>query len=164
MLKRVVVFGNSGSGKSTYAKRLAAAGGCPHLDLDTIAWEPEAATPTRRSLEASRPDILAFVESTNDWVIEGCYADLLAVALDHATDLVFLNPGAETCVENARNRPWEPHKYATPEAQDANLGMLIDWIKAYDQRTDEFSHVAHRRLFDGFSGQKLEFLSNARDE
>ena len=163
-MKRIVVFGNSGSGKSTYAKRQAAVGGYPHLDLDTIAWETEAPMPTRRSLAASRQDILAFVGSTDDWVIEGCYADLLEVALEHATDVVFLNPGASTCVDNARSRPWEPHKYESPEAQDGNLDMLIAWIKDYDRRTDEFSYLAHRRLFDSFPGKKLEFLSNARAE
>lgn len=160
-MKRLLIFGNSAAGKSTYAKRQAAILCCRHLDLDTIAWEPEAKPPVRRSPDASRSEILAFIGATDDWVIEGCYADLLEVAVDHATDVIFLNPGAATCIENAKRRPWEPHKYATPEAQDANLGMLIDWIRAYDKRTDEFSYVAHRRLFDGFAGQKLEFLSNA---
>lgn len=163
ILKRIVVFGNSGSGKSTYAKNQSAGLGCPHMDLDTVAWESGSATPVRRNPEASRSEILTFINPEPNWVVEGCYADLLELALAHATEIVFLNPGPETCVENARNRPWEPHKYSSREAQDANLGMLIEWIKAYDRRTDEFSYLAHRRLFEGFDGPKMEFNSNARD-
>lgn len=163
-MKRIVVFGNSGAGKSTYAQDRSARLGGAHLDLDTVAWEPEAAAPTRRSLPASRADILAFVRGARNWVVEGCYADLLDVALPYATDIVFLNPGIEACIENARNRPWEPHKYSSPAAQAANLDRLIDWIKAYEQRPDEFSYTAHRRLFDEFPGPKLELRSNARLE
>ena len=158
-----MIFGNSGSGKSTYARQQAVSLGCAHMDLDTVAWASDAASPTRRPLAESEAEILAFIDSNTSWVVEGCYADLLEVALEHATEVVFLNPGTETCLENARNRPWEPHKYPSQEAQDANLGMLLDWIKAYDQRSDEFSYAAHRRLFDGFAGRKREFDSNVRE-
>tara|TARA_R110002096_G_scaffold387547_4_gene581768 strand:+ start:2107 stop:2601 length:495 start_codon:yes stop_codon:yes gene_type:complete len=161
-LKRIVVFGNSGSGKTTYAHEQSARFDCACLDLDTVAWEPAREPPARRPLAASRTEILAFVNATADWIVEGCYADLLAVALPHATEIVFLNPGTDTCVENARNRPWEPHKYSSPAAQDRNLHRLIDWIRAYDQRTDEFSCSAHRRLFNNFAGPKLELRSNER--
>ena len=37
---KVLVFGNSGSGKSTYAQALATRQGLAHLDLDSIVWEP----------------------------------------------------------------------------------------------------------------------------
>ena len=38
---KVLVYGNSGAGKSTYARALAAQHGLAHLDLDSIVWEPE---------------------------------------------------------------------------------------------------------------------------
>ncbi len=37
---RVLIFGNSGSGKSTYARALADREHLAHLDLDSIVWEP----------------------------------------------------------------------------------------------------------------------------
>ena len=160
-MPRIVVFGNSGSGKTTYARARAAEFGCPHMDLDSVAWMP-AAEPTRRPIAESKAKILKFTQSNDCWVVEGCYADLLEFALQHATEVVFLNPGVDVCVANAKARPWEPHKYESPAAQDANLEMLIDWIKQYDQREDEFSYAAHRRLFDSFQGSKREFRSNER--
>ena len=163
-MQRIVVFGNSGSGKTTYAHEQSARLDCACLDLDTVAWEPETETPVRRALAASRAEILAFVNATRNWIVEGCYADLLAVALPQATEIVFLNPGTDTCVDNARRRPWEPHKYSSPAAQEKNLPMLIDWIRTYEQRTDEFSSRAHRRLFENFAGPKLELRSNERSK
>ena len=152
---RVVVVGNSGAGKSTLALRLAREHGLAHLDLDTLAWLPQT-PPVRRRFAESRREIEAFTDAHEKWVIEGCYASLLDLVLPRCTRLVFLNPGVEACIANARARPWEPHKYASKEAQDANLQMLIEWIRDYERRSDEFSLVAHRLLFDGFRGDKIE--------
>lgn len=157
-LLRYAVLGNSGSGKSTLARRLAARGALAHLDLDTLAWQ-SVTPPRRRALADSTAEITAFMAAHERWVIEGCYADLVAAVLPRATRLVFLNPGIEACVANARQRPWEPHKYPSQEAQDDNLAMLIRWIRGYEARRDVFSLAAHRALFDGFSGDKLELTS-----
>ena len=157
-MTRYLLLGNSGSGKSTLAQRLARAGELPHLDLDTLAWEP-GTPPRRRPVTDSAREIAAFAEASDGWVIEGCYADLLETLLPRCTRLVFLNPGAEACVANARERPWEPHKYASKEAQDANLDMLIGWIRDYGSRRDVFSLGAHRAVVDGFSGDKIELRS-----
>jgi len=154
-MQRIVIIGNSGSGKSTLAKALADRHGLAHLDLDTIAWVPSA-PPTRRCLAESAAAIADFQAQHPGWIMEGCYADLAELALVHATQLVFLNPGVEVCVANCRARPWEPHKYSSPAAQDRNLAMLIAWVRGYATRDDELSLRRHRTLFDGFSGDKVE--------
>ncbi len=152
---RLLLFGNSGSGKSTLAKRLAAEQALPHLDLDTLVWEPgQIAVP--RPLDAVRTDLEAFVEAHPRWVVEGCYGELVEALLGRCTELVFLNPGLEACLANNRRRPWEPHKYATPEAQDAMLAGLQAWVAAYYTRDGGWSYQAHRRLFDAFQGPKRE--------
>jgi hypothetical protein len=99
------------------------------------------------------------MDEHDGWVIEGCYADLAALALPRCTRLVFLNPAVDVCVEHARQRPWEPHKYASKEAQDENLDMLLRWIRDYPTRADELSLGAHRALFDGYEGDKIELVA-----
>jgi hypothetical protein len=81
------------------------------------------------------------------------------VPLVRCTRLVFLNPGVDACVANARLRPWEPHKYASKAEQDASLDFLIGWIGEYATRGDEFSLAAHRAVFDEFTGEKIELTS-----
>jgi adenylate kinase family enzyme len=152
---RIVITGNSGAGKSTLAGRLAREHDLAHLDLDTLAWLPTT-PPARAPLDASLAQLVAFTSAHERWVIEGCYADLVEPATASCTELVFLNPGVEACIAHCRARPWEPHKYATKEAQDQNLDMLIAWVRAYETRDDEFSLVAHRALFDRFAGPKRE--------
>lgn len=148
---RVCVLGNSGAGKSTYARRL----GAPVLELDSIYWKPhQVAVP--RPAESVREDLAVFIASNDTWVIEGCYADLIDEAARACDELVFLNPGVDACVANAKRRPFEPHKYDRPEEQAKRLAFLIDWIRAYPERTDSTGYAAHRRVFDGFAGRKRE--------
>lgn len=154
-MRKVIIFGNSGSGKSTLAKKIAETEGLAHLDLDSTAWKPET-PPQRESLENSAKVIGQFVAENNSWVIEGCYSDLLDLVSPQASEAVFLNLSVEDCVENARNRPWEPHKYQSKQQQDENMKMLIGWIRQYYDRDDVFSFSAHRRLFDNFDGKKVE--------
>ena len=154
-MRRVLVFGNSGSGKTTLAAALRRDHGLAHLDLDTLAWQPTS-PPIRRDPADSLRDILAFTARYDAWVIEGCYADLLALLVDGATELIFMNPGVETCERHCRSRPWEPHKYESREAQDRSLAMLLEWVRGYATRDDACSLASHRRLFDSYVGVKRE--------
>ncbi len=163
MAIRIVIIGNSGSGKSTYAREWVRKKSVAYLDLDTLAWQKDSPM-SRRPVDESLQDLASFMDGNNAWVIEGCYSSLLEAAISRCSQLVFLNPGTQQCVENCRARPWEPHKYASAEAQDENLQMLIDWVKSYESRADEFSLQAHRRLFGGFDGDKIEYDSNRRHE
>jgi adenylate kinase family enzyme len=150
---RILIFGNSGSGKTTLARRLAAEHGLPHLDLDSLAWGDTA---VRREPSESEREIHGFLATHPQWVVEGCYGDLLEVVLPHASELRFLNPGVEACVANCRARPWEPEKYASPEEQDERLEFLIGWVRDYEHRSDEYSLARHSRIFDAFAGPKQE--------
>ncbi|MDX1811869.1 MAG: shikimate kinase [Gammaproteobacteria bacterium] len=160
-MKKTVIFGNSGSGKSTLAKNLCDLYQLAHLDLDILAWQATN-PPQRKPVDESAITIKQFTEQNQQWIIEGCYTDLIALAIEQANEIIFLNPGIETCISNAKLRPWEPHKYESPEAQEKNLGMLIDWIRDYEVREDEFSLKAHKQLYDSFLGRKTEYNSNQR--
>jgi len=154
-MQKIIIFGNSGAGKSTLAKKLQEKHKLDHLDLDLLAWK-SSVTPTRKPLAESSIDIEQFISTHSDWVIEGCYADLIEIALPHASEIIFINSDIETCINHCKNRPWEPHKYKTKEQQDDNLAMLIEWIKQYNSRDDEFSLKAHKRIFKLFNGRKSE--------
>ena len=155
---RILVFGNSGSGKSTYARSLAKRNGLIHFDLDTIVWVPEhVAVP--RSDEEVNALLATFIGEHADWVIEGCYGELVSATALHCDELVFLNPGPEVCLANNRQRPWEPHKYASIAAQKSMLEHLQAWVVSYYERDDDCSYFRHRAIFDGHIGPKHEYAA-----
>ncbi|WP_036178840.1 AAA family ATPase [Marinomonas sp. MED121] len=159
-MKRIIVFGNSASGKSSLAKKLSLIHKLAHLDLDTLAWQLDADVPKRASLANSKKVIDSFIQGNDNWVIEGCYADLLSLVTKESTQAYFMDLPISECIENAKKRPWEPHKYESKQAQDANLDMLIEWIRAYETREDCFSKQAHMALYDAFEGEKTRIVRN----
>ena len=160
-MKKIVIFGNSGSGKTTLAKEICESEGLPHLDLDMLAWkltEP----PERRPILESKVQMDGFTDANKDWVIEGCYSDLLEIVIPKSNEIIFLNLPIAECIANARQRPWEPHKYESKEAQDTNLELLTDWISQYINRNDTFSKESHAALYRNYSGKKTMYTSNER--
>ena len=153
---KVVIFGNSGSGKSFLSKKLAHKYSLAHMDLDTIAWL-DTLPPQRKPIHESELMINQFMRKQDRWVIEGCYSDLLSIAINHSNKIVFLNPGIEKCIEHCKNRPWEQHKYESLEAQNKNFDMLINWVRQYPLRDDEFSLQAHLEIYNQFRGEKFNF-------
>ncbi|GLQ31983.1 AAA family ATPase [Litoribrevibacter albus] len=161
-MRKIIIFGNSGSGKSTLAKELCAEHNLSHLDLDELAWM-QTSPPERAPLEESGTAIQAFAATNNGWVIEGCYIDLMEIAAPLSEEIIYLNLPVELCIENAKKRPWEPHKYESKEAQDANLSMLLAWIKDYEQRQDTFSKAAHMDFYTSYPGKKTMHKDNERE-
>jgi adenylate kinase family enzyme len=159
---RVLVFGNSGSGKSRFTHHLAAKHGLRVLDLDTIVWSQTEYAVFRPDADIIR-DLSQFVQSAEPWVVEGCYGRWMEHLRPHCTEMVFMNPGEAVCLRNCIARPWEGHKYGTKREQDAKLPLLLDWVRAYYSRSDDMSLRAHRRLFDSFDGRKREITANEPD-
>jgi hypothetical protein len=129
--------------------------GLAHLDLDSIVWEPGRIA-VQRPREAVAGSLQSFIDLHAAWVIEGCYGELVQAASAHCTLLVFLNPGMDECLANNLKRPWEPHKYASIELQNAMLSQLQEWVAGYYQREDAWSYRVHREIFDAFTGPKVE--------
>jgi adenylate kinase family enzyme len=84
---RCVVVGTSGSGKSTFARALAAALQAPCVELDSLYWGPDW-TP--------RPEP-AFMQAVQDataggcWVVDGNYSKTRPIFWPRATHVIWLN-------------------------------------------------------------------------
>ncbi|OYT73918.1 MAG: shikimate kinase [Chloracidobacterium sp. CP2_5A] len=153
---RVILLGNARAGKSAMARQLARSQSIPWLSLDEITWAEGA---ERLPLEESAQALRAFLDSNERWVIEGCYSDLIELALPFCDELRFLNPGIEVCVAHCLKRPWEPEKFSSEKEQKETLANLIAWVQEYETRADECGLKRHRRLFESFSGKKREYKS-----
>jgi hypothetical protein len=88
-MRRVSVVGPTGSGKTTFAKSLAASLGVPHVELDALFWQPGWR-------ESSVEDFRARVASAiaeDAWVIDGNYRSRLGgLVWTRADTVVWLDP------------------------------------------------------------------------
>jgi len=151
---KVILLGNAGAGKSTLSRKLVARHPAARLSLDEVAFRDGT---DRRPLQESIEEVNRWITGRESWIIEGCYADIVEPLLDACDELIFLNPGVDTCIAHCRSRPWEPEKFSSRHAQDENLENLLQWVRAYESRTDEYGLSRHRKLFESFQGKKREF-------
>ncbi len=86
--RRIVVYGPTGSGKSTVARLLSRSTGLPYVELDAICWLPDW---VEKPLEEFRADTLAVLESHKEgWVCDGNYGRIRETFLPLADTVVWL--------------------------------------------------------------------------
>lgn len=70
-MKRIAVIGNAGGGKSTLARKLAAALGLPYHEVDALQWRPDwtpvPAADVRRAHEAILKKSRWLLDGFGDW-------------------------------------------------------------------------------------------------
>jgi adenylate kinase family enzyme len=86
-MRRVVVIGPSGAGKTTLAEELASRLGVPHVELDALHWGPSwTSTPT----EILRPRVEAAIAGEG-WTVSGNYLTLRDTIWPRADTLIWLD-------------------------------------------------------------------------
>lgn len=151
---KVILLGNAGAGKSTFSKKLIAKHPAARLSLDEVAFDGGT---ERRPLQDSIEYVKRWIAVHESWIIEGCYADIIEPVLDLCDELIFLNPGVDACIAHCLSRPWEPEKFGSSQEQNKNLENLLEWVRSYESRTDEYGLSRHRELYESFRGKKREF-------
>ncbi len=94
---RVLVDGMMGSGKSTFARALAARTGLPLIHLDVHYWKPGWARPSDDEWRARQRTLLA----GEAWIIDGNYNETLALRLERADTVVVLDTPWWLCASRA---------------------------------------------------------------
>jgi len=153
-LTRTLIIGNSGSGKSWLADRLAQPLNVPWTDLDRIHWlcdEHSIARPRNEALAMAR-----VAASEERWVIEGVYGWIASELLPRATALIWLSVEDEDCVANIRQRE------AGRDEDDLLLIALLDWAGSYRKREGSSGFAAHQRLFEDFTGSRIQLTNRVQ--
>lgn len=99
-MKRAVVIGCSGSGKSVFSRKLRDVTGLSLYYLDMIWHKPDGTNISREEFDEKLRSIM----SRDSWIIDGNYQRTLETRIK-ACDTVFLfDLPTETCIEGALSR------------------------------------------------------------
>lgn len=86
-MKRVVVVGAGGSGKSTFARRLGEATRLPVVHLDQLAFRPGWVSVPKDEWSALQEDLVA----CDEWIIDGNRESTVPIRLRRCDTVIFLD-------------------------------------------------------------------------
>lgn len=110
-MKKVIVVGCPGSGKSTFARKLQEKTGLPLYYLDIIWHKPDKTTLTKEEFDEKLHELIA----RDEWIIDGNYSRTLEPRLQACDTAFVLDLPLEVCLAGAQARvgtkridmPWE---------------------------------------------------------
>jgi adenylate kinase family enzyme len=157
---KLLILGNSGSGKSWLGKKLTQKLDCKFIEMDKLFWEPGGFN-KKRDPELVKKDIQSST-LTDSWICEGVFGKIADMAIESASMVILLDLTWEDCKKNLMNRGPNYEDCQSPSQADKSFEELLNWAKEYSVRENHTSRNYHYNLYNIFVGEKL-ILKNRDD-
>lgn len=103
-MKKVVIIGCPGSGKSTFARKLAEKSGLPLFHLDLLYWNSDKTTVSKEVFLHRLNNVL----SENEWIIDGNYGSTMELRISACDTIFFLDFDSDVCLSGIYERKGKP--------------------------------------------------------
>lgn len=158
MMRRVVVLGCGGSGKTTFATKLGRGTSLPTIHLDELFWNPGWVPTPEDEFVARQAEEVA----RETWIIEGDYAGSLEVRTARADTVIFLDLPRRICLRRVilrrlRRRDGSSPAPGCPQKVDLEFLRWI-WRWRRDRRP-----IALAKLEEHASGAHKVVLTSPRE-
>lgn len=127
-MRRVIVIGCPGAGKSTFSRELGRITGLPLYHLDMIWHKPDRTNVSREEFDSALGEIM----DKDSWIIDGNYQRTLRTRLE-ACDTVFLfDLPTEECLAGAAERVGKPRP-DMPWIEQELDPEFKEWIEGFSK-------------------------------
>lgn len=135
-MKRILIIGSGGAGKSTLARKLGEATGIEVVHLDKLYWQSGWREPDKTEWRktALKPEL-----EKDSWIMDGNFGSSLEMRLMYADTVIFLDLPRTLCVRRILKR-WLTYRGTNRPDMTAGCNEKIDveflmWIWNYPKRT-----------------------------
>ena len=128
-MKKVIVIGCPGSGKSTVSRALHNKTGIPLYHLDMMYWNADKTT-VEKSVFLER---LSVVLEKDEWIIDGNYGSTMELRMAVCDTVIFLDYPLDVCLDGIKERRGKP-RGDMPWIETEEDEEFIEFIKSYNEQ------------------------------
>lgn len=128
-MKKVIVIGCPGSGKSTLSRELHHKTGIPLYHLDRMYWNADQTT-VPQSVFLER---LSAVLEQDEWIIDGNYVSTMELRMAACETVIFLDYPLDVCLDGIQKRRGKSRS-DMPWVEIEEDVEFIEFIKSYNMR------------------------------
>ena len=128
-MKKVIVIGCPGSGKSTVSRALHNKIEIPLYHLDMMYWNADKTT-VEKSIFLER---LSAVLEKNEWIIDGNYGSTMELRMAACDMVIFLDYPLDVCLDGIKERREKPRS-DMPWIETEEDAEFIEFIKNYNEQ------------------------------
>lgn len=159
-MKKIIIIGSGGSGKSTFARKIGKKTGIQVFHLDKLYWKPGW-------IETGKEEWVEIVKGLTlgeSWIIDGNYNGTMDIRVKAADTIIFLDYSRYICLWGALKRRLMYSKKSRPDMAEGckeKLDMeFFKWIWTfpYKVRTSIL-----KRLNENSVNKKVVILKNRRE-
>ena len=130
-MKRILVIGCPGAGKTYFSKQLAKILSLPLVHMDNLYWHEDK---TSISTDELKEKLLPYLVK-DEWIIDGNYHKTLEMRLPYATDVFVLDLPRTECIQGILDRIDQPRDDIPWVETKKDAVELIEWTIDYEART-----------------------------
>jgi len=154
-MKKIIVIGRPGSGKSTLSKELHRRTGLPLYHLDMMHWNADR-TNVEKNIFLER---LSAVLEEDEWIIDGNYQSTMELRIQKCDTVIFLDYPLDICFEGILERRGKPRSdmpWIEPEQYDEEF---IESTKNYNLQ----NRPQVMKLLDAYSYKNILIFKNRNE-
>ena len=133
-MRKVLVIGSGGAGKSTFASTLSSRTGLPLIHLDALYWRPGWIEPPAAEWDQTIEHLL----EGDAWIMDGNYGRTLERRLTACDTVIFLDLPRLLCLQRIIRRRLQFHGRSRPDMREGCPEQLsweyIQWVWTYPEK------------------------------
>ena len=162
-MKKVIIIGCPGSGKSTFSRKLNNITGIPLFYLDMIFHKPDKTIYSQEEFDEK----LSHIMELDEWIMDGNYARTLPIRLEQCDTVFWLDYPLEMCLEWIEARRGKP-RVDMPWIETEPDEEFIEFVKKFKTNVEPemkelLEHVEGKEIHI-FTSREMaeEYLNNFR--
>lgn len=128
-MKKIIVIGCPGSGKSTFSKALHNITKIPLYHLDMLFWNKDKTT-IEKTVFLER--LLKIIEY-DEWIIDGNYASTMDLRMQKCDTIIFLDYSLDVCLEGIKERKGKARSDMPWIESDEDI-EFVEYVKNYNSQ------------------------------